>query len=125
MRIVFFIIATLFLSTSLTAQQTGEITGKWKLDGKRIGYKGLQLELSKVPVNLPLLKTASTSRTIGFITLTSGMICTFLGKEETKYPYKNNLGFKIAALALTSTSLVFMLRSNRNLKKAIKNYNAY
>jgi hypothetical protein len=125
MKIIFLITVTLFLSASSTAQQTGEITGKWKLDGKRIGYKGLQTELSKVPANLPLIKKAKTNRTIGFITVASGVICTFLGPNKTKYPYKNDRGFQIASVALASTSLVFILRSNKNLKRAIKNYNEY
>jgi hypothetical protein len=96
----------------------------WKLGNEKLNFKELQIELNKSPKSLPFIKKAKTQRTISIISGV-GSIGLFLLANQANRNYSSSSKFlKIGSAVAISTSIIFIIKSSSNTKKAIQQYNS-
>lgn len=120
----------LLICMNVSAQITSD-TGKiykkgfnWKLNSQGPNQNSLKEELYKIPESASYYKKAKTNKTIGLLCIAPAVAFAILSKQNTTTPpFKNNNGFKIASIFSSGCTIFFLIKSSKNLKKAVSLYN--
>jgi len=94
----------------------------YKLNGRTLKEKELKSELYKVPSSIPYYQKAHTSKIIGLSLIAPAILFAVLGKpNDDSDNYK--VGYGIASIICSGTSIFFLLHSNKNKKRSVQIYN--
>jgi hypothetical protein len=97
----------------------------FRLNGERLKYYEAKNEFSKVPAAQPYFKKYKPQLYIGLVSLFSSVVVLKVAENNQARTGKNNTGLYLAATGLSITSLITILSSIKNRRKAIKIYNNF
>jgi len=97
----------------------------FRLNGDRLKYYEAKKEFSKIPEAPSYFKKYKPQLYIGFVSLISSLVVLKSAENNQARSGKNNTGLYVTATGLSITSLITILSSIKNRRKAVKIYNNF
>lgn len=124
------ILATPFLGQSQNNRNENRniISYNWpyfRLNGERIKYHEAKNEFSRVPEAAHHFKKYKPQLYIGLVTLISSVVILTVAQDRQQSTGQNNTGLYLTATGLSITSMVTILSSIKNRRKAVRIYNDF
>lgn len=97
----------------------------FRLGNDRLKYYEAKKEFSKIPEAQSYFKKYKPQLYIGFVSLISSVVVLKIAEDNQAQTGKNNTGLYLTATGLSITSLITILSSIKNRRKAVRMYNDF